>query len=215
MLPDSQAIQAAGGIPLIIAPMPDDDLTDLLSIASAIIFSGGKDYNPELYGSMPHEKTDPTHSWRQEFDIRLMHKCLHDTNLPILGICAGHQLLNIALGGTLIQDLESELDTNVPIKHLGSDSMQPLTNHEVEFDKSSHAFDIFRSDKVFVPSSHHQAVARLGSGLKVSSRAEDNVIESIELPGRGFTIGVQWHPERNYSGNRALFESFVAAASGY
>lgn len=211
----SQAIQAAGGIPLIIAPMPDEDLTDLLRFTSAIIFSGGKDYDPQLYGSSPHEKLDPSHSWRQEFDIRLMHKCLHETNLPILGICAGHQLLNIALGGTLIQDLDSELESTVPVRHLGNDSTRPLTHHKIEFEKSSLAYSIFRSEQLSVPSSHHQAVSRLGSGLRVSSRAEDDVIESIELPGRGFTLGVQWHPERDYSGNSALFETFVAAAAGF
>lgn len=211
----AQAVQAAGGVPLIIAPMSDDDLTDLLSVVSGIIFTGGKDYMPDLYGHSLHANVDLAHSWRQEFDIRLMHKCLQETRLPILGICAGHQLLNIALGGTLIQDLDSEIFAPTTVNHMNACSSSTLSPHEVEVERSTNLGHIFPTARLTVPSAHHQAVKRLGAGLRVSSRADDDVVESIELQDRGFTIGVQWHPERDFKGQNPLFEAFVAAASGF
>lgn len=212
----SRAVQAAGGIPILISPMPDEDLNDLLKVVSGIIFTGGKDYDPDLYGNSHHEKIDLAHPLRQDFDIRLMRKGLLETNLPILGICAGHQLLNIALGGTLVQHLEDEIESRKGIKHVVADEQTcDFSRHHIDFESSSNLKSIFASDKIEVPSSHHQAVGRLGTGLKISSQAEDGVIESIELRDRGFTVGVQWHPERDYAGNSPLFNAFLGAAAGY
>jgi putative glutamine amidotransferase len=212
----SRAVQAAGGIPILISPMPDEDLIELLSVVSGIIFTGGKDYNPDLYGNLPHEKIDLAHPLRQDFDIRLMRMCLLNTQLPILGICAGHQLLNIALGGTLVQHLDDGVDSHTSIKHVvGDEQASDFSRHQIKFDRSSHLKKIFGFEKIDVPSSHHQAVGDLGAGLRVSSKAEDGIIESIELPHRGFTVGVQWHPERDYAGNSPLFNSFLGAAAGY
>ena len=213
----SQAVLAAGGIPLLIAPMGDADLTELLGILSGVIFTGGKDYDPDLYGDCSHEKIDLAHPLRQDFDMRLMRRCLIDTRMPILGICAGHQLLNIALGGTLIQHIESGTDLPLHLNHAGeNDQSCTFSRHRIAFEKSSNLGEIFRSQQIDVPSAHHQAVNNLGEGLEISSRAEDGIIESIELPERGFTVGVQWHPERDYAGNSPLFNAFVgAAAAGY
>jgi putative glutamine amidotransferase len=212
----SRAVQAAGGIPILISPMPDEDLNELLKVVSGIIFTGGKDYNPDLYGNLPHEKVDLAHPLRQDFDIRLMRMSLLNTQLPILGICAGHQLLNIALGGTLVQHLDEEVDSQVSIKHVvAGEEASNFSRHQIKFEKSSHLKKVFGFDEIDVPSSHHQAVGDLGAGLRVSSKAQDGVIESIELPERGFTVGVQWHPERDYAGNSPLFNSFLGAAAGY
>ena len=208
-----KAIQSAGGIPLLIPPMPDHDMHALLSNISGLVLVGGQDYDPKLYGADPHEKTTKAHPWRQDFDARLARQALFETNIPVLGICAGHQLINIVLGGTLFQDIGTELLSFAPVEHGNPDIQSDFSRHEIEIESSSHLRAIYGQKRLDVPSSHHQAIDSLGTGLTVSARAADGVIESIELTERSFTVGVQWHPERDYAGNAALFDTFVTTAA--
>jgi len=208
-----RAIEGAGGIPVLIPPMSDENLLAMRTKISGLVLVGGKDYDPKIYGAPAHEKTNIAHSWRQEFDVKLAARVLLETNLPVLGICAGHQLINIVLGGTLIQDLESDALSDSAVEHRQEDhSSSMFTRHEIEFQDSSAIKEIYGASVLEVPSSHHQAIASLGKGLVVTSKAADGVIESIELPERGFTIGVQWHPERDLLANASLFDAFLQAA---
>jgi putative glutamine amidotransferase len=204
-----QAILAAGGLPVLIPPMADSDLDQILQKVSGLVFVGGNDYSPESYGEKVCRKIDLIDPTREEFDLRFMRKSLHSTKLPILGICGGMQLMNIVLGGTLIQDIASEYpDSKVQHPRIKKE----LTMHDVKVERASNLFKIYGQEKISVPTSHHQAVKKLGEDLQVAAYADDGIIEACEHNKRPFTIGVQWHPERDYAENSQLFVEFVKQA---
>ncbi|MDP3508555.1 MAG: gamma-glutamyl-gamma-aminobutyrate hydrolase family protein [Candidatus Melainabacteria bacterium] len=208
-----EAILRAGGTPVLLPPSPDDNLEQHFDGLSGLILIGGKDYSPYLYGESLDPKVDLAHPLRQSFDVRLVEYCLKKTAIPLLGICAGHQLLNISLGGSLIQDIDSHLPEG-SIKHrLDANSESKMASHDVSIEPGSLLSEVYGASQIKVTSSHHQAVQRLGKGLRVSARSCDGVIEAIELTERFFTIGVQWHPERDMSSHSLLFESFVRASA--
>ncbi|SRR5579875_146095 len=208
-----EAICRTGGIPVLIPPLPDHDLHPLLERVDGLVLIGGNDYSPSLYGEQPHQAVIPIDPRREEFDLRLSTYAINQTRLPILGICGGLQILNISLGGSLFQDIPSQLPGST-VKHSKENGwLEGFQKHHVTIDPASQLSRIYGVAAIDVASSHHQAVKELGAGLVASSHAEDGVIESVELPGRGFTVGVQWHPERDFQTNRRLFEQFVAAAA--
>jgi len=148
------------------------------------------------------------HPQRDDFDLRLINKVLADSHKPLLGICAGAQLLNIALGGSLIQDIAAEQESAET--HTSKDGWQNgWTNHPVKLQPHTELANIYKGTQVSVVSSHHQAIRRLGTGLTAVAWADDGIIEAIECQARPFTIGVQWHPERDYETNVELFTEFV------
>jgi putative glutamine amidotransferase len=121
-------------------------------------------------------------------------------------------LLNIALGGSLIQDINSEIP-HTEVIHQSKDGWKNGFNkHHVILRPESHIARIYKSESLNVPTSHHQAVKKIGAGLTVAAHADDGVVEAVEFKGRPFTIGVQWHPERDYEGNKDLFLQFIQAA---
>lgn len=210
-----EAVQRAGGIPLLVPPMADDDLAQALNRLDGLVFIGGLDYCPSTYGEELNEETktklnvEIAHASRQDFDFRLIRKALEKKSLPVLGICAGAQLLNIELGGTLITDIpHSHPDS--PVLHSSKNGWKDgFKRHTVILEKNSLIGKIYSEARFDVPTSHHQAVDKLGKGLKVAALAEDGIIEAVELEGSEFVVGVQWHPERDFEGNRALFETFI------
>jgi putative glutamine amidotransferase len=150
---------------------------------------------------------------RGDFDFRLLKKVLRKTDLPILGICAGAQLLNIVCGGTLIQDIATKLP-NSKVQH-GSEEgwIKGFHKHAVKIEKGT-LLSRFYSEEVTVPTSHHQSVDKVGDGLKAVAFAEDGIIEALEMPGRSsFTLAVQWHPERDIPTGARLFAGFVNSAA--
>ncbi len=162
-----------------------------------LVLAGGSDIEPSLYGQ-PNVAAKNPHPERDEMELRLIREALR-LNLPILGICRGAQMLNVALGGTLVQDIGDG--------HTG-------VRHGVRFEPGSKVAAIARPSTV--NSRHHQAVDRLGDGLRVAVwSAEDNIVEAIEAPERRFVIAVQWHPEdlavEGEEEARALFAAFAAA----
>lgn len=204
-----QSVLNAGGLPVLIPPMGDADLDQILQKVSGLVFVGGNDYSPESYGESLCRKIDLIDPTREEFDLRFMRKSLQATKLPILGICGGMQLMNIVLGGTLIQDIASEYPES-KVQH--PRVKKELTMHEVILDQASNLFKIYGKEKISVPTSHHQAVKKLGSDLQATAFAEDGIVEAIEHNKRPFTIGVQWHPERDYAQNKNLFAEFIKQA---
>jgi putative glutamine amidotransferase len=213
------AVRKAGGVPLLIPPMPDADLKIALERLDGLMLIGGYDYCPSKYGENLDEETkaklnvELAHERRQDFDFTLMGLALKKQALPILGICAGAQLLNVELGGTLITDILHELpESNV--LHASKNGWQDgFKRHEVVLEEKSAIAAIYKSTRIDVPTSHHQAVDKPGRGLTIAARADDGVIEAVEMEGRKFVIGVQWHPERDFEGNRSLFEAFIQQCS--
>jgi putative glutamine amidotransferase len=152
------------------------------------------------------------HPDRDEFDLRLIKKALGWSNMPVLGICAGAQLLNIVLGGTLIQDIISE-QSNAQDHRSKNGWNEGFTRHSVKLQPHTELFNIYKQANISVVSSHHQAIRQLGQGLSAVAWADDGIVEAVESKMRPFTIGVQWHPERDYDGNIELFSEFVKRCS--
>lgn len=183
------AVLQAGGIPLILPCIPDKDLIkDYLDRLDGILFTGGDDYPPHLYGEEPEAESEFMDSQRAETDMLLMETALNEYQIPLLGICAGHQLLAIANGGKLIQNVKN---TSVHGHH-------EETTHPVIIKDGKWLKSIFNATSLVVNSYHHQAVSEFSfpSGYEVSAMSEDGLIEAMEFRGARFVLGVQWHPER-------------------
>lgn len=200
-----RAIQEAGGIPLLIPPMTNADLESVFAVVSGVVLIGGHDYSPALYGEEKSETVVLVDPIREEFDLRLAKKALACQDMPVLGICGGCQMLNIACGGTLVQDIATT-HPDSKVLHRGVDGQR--VKHDIILTEGSRLKGIYETEKVSVVASHHQAVKVVGGEFKVAAVAEDGVIEAIELPDR-FVVGVQWHPERDFEINKSLFVEFV------
>jgi putative glutamine amidotransferase len=187
-----RAVLVAGGLPLVVPSGRPDLAPACLERLDGLLLSGGPDIDPALYGAEPHPRLRRVDRERDEFDLALVREALA-ADLPILAICRGHQVLNVAMGGTLVQDLASELEGGV--LHDGAGDRTDVA-HEVSMAAGSRLARAIGRERVPVNSLHHQAVARLGQGLRVTARAVgDDVVEGIELEAAGFAVGVQWHPE--------------------
>lgn len=183
-----QAVAGAGGVPV---HLPREaDAGALVKRLDALLVAGGQDIDPRRYGSEPSAASTRIDPGRDRFELELIEAAL-DRGLPILGVCRGAQLLNVARGGTLVEDL-------VPVADLlnhGQVIYPPeATVHRVEFRPGSLCHRIYGPERA-VNSFHHQSIGELGAGIAISSQAEDETIESIELEGGEEVIGVQWHPE--------------------
>ncbi len=207
-----RSVEQAGGLPLVLAPGRPDDAPEILDRLQGLLLTGGSDVDPALYGASPHPKLGKVVRERDDFELALTREAL-ERNLPLLAICRGHQVLNVATGGTLIQDIPSEVTGGV--EH---DSRRERWEqaHPVQILEGTRVREILKRGTVSVNSFHHQAVARVGSGLVVSAlSAGDQLIEGVEMPDRRFALGVQWHPESfwNRADNfQALFAAMVRAS---
>jgi putative glutamine amidotransferase len=208
----AEAIQSAGGIPVIL-PYENDAgaVAGLLAVLQGVVITGGAfDIDPGEYGAQPHPKLGPVNHGRTRFEKLLLESAL-ERGLPVLGICGGMQLLNVVRGGTLVQDISSQLPEALDHeqKH---DPREPA--HLATTEPGSLLARVC-GHQLHVNSTHHQAIATVGRGLRVSARASDGIVEAIEDSNRPFVVGVEWHPELlQDSGNRALLAAFVSAAAG-
>lgn len=193
-------------------PVVGPRIPDLTAFAG-FLFTGGEDVDPRFYGEPPRsDLRNPLHLSRErdEFELEALQKLL-PLGKPVLGICRGLQLLNVGLGGSLHQDLETALDT--PVRHRGHKGRD--AEHPVLLEWGSRLFLLMGTRRLLVNSSHHQGIKVVGRGLRVTAWAEDRVVEGVELPDHPFFLGVQWHPERYPSPmSRKLAEAFVRAAEG-
>jgi putative glutamine amidotransferase len=207
------AIESAGGIPVVVPPLQFDSLEPLLSRVAGVCLSGGPDVDPETYGELRHAHTGPTESQLDTFELALA-RAADARRLPILAVCRGLQLLNIARGGTLHQHLPDVVGERICHRQ-----HQPGTRptHWVTVAPATRLSKILRKRRTKVNSFHHQAVATLGTGLTVTSRASDGTVESFEAVDRDFVLGVQWHAEClvDRSEQAALFSSFIASAQRF
>ena len=185
------AIVQAGGLPMVIPPLPAIGVGAILERVDAIVFSGGPDVHPSAYGHEPHPELGPTWPELDVYELMLCRAALA-ARKPVLGICRGMQLLNVACGGTLHQHVPDAFGETV-------EHRSPLKGvkaaHDVEISGDTLLERIAGRDVLWVNSFHHQAVDRLGDGLRASAFATDGLIEGVEGTGEAFVVGVQWHLE--------------------
>jgi putative glutamine amidotransferase len=207
-----RAVEAAGGIPVVLPPLHGDAIEPLLAHLTGICLSGGPDLGPESYGEERHPELGPTEDDIDRFEIALA-KLAWRRSLPLFAICRGAQALNVARGGTLLQHLP---DLNESIQHRQSEA-GGLPTHAIDLEAGSLLAQTMGRESAEVNSFHHQAVGRLGRDLRIVARSPDGVVEGIEAPGRGYVLGVQWHAEclADRPEQAALFEGLVDAARAY
>jgi putative glutamine amidotransferase len=188
------AIQRAGGLALMIPPDGrfEDDSDEVLDLLDGLILAGGNDIDPACYGADPHPEVRHIVPERDRAELALARRAV-ERDLPVLGICRGMQLINVAFGGTLRQHLPDELGHE---EHRRTPGSFDGADHDVLLARGSLAARAAGEELHPTKSHHHQGVARLGSGLEVTGRSVlDDLPEAIEAPGRRFVLGVQWHPE--------------------
>lgn len=206
-----ESVKRAGGDPLVLEP--DDDPRQSLSRVDGVLLTGGPDVDPALYGEAPHPTTKVDRD-RDRFEVPLSREAVAQ-DVPLFAICRGVQVLNVAAGGTLVQDIpsaiESELDHSIQEpKHAPAHDVR-ITPETV---LASTLGDAHELDTCTVNSRHHQAVADVAPSFVVSAVSTDGIIEAIERPQSTFCVGVQWHPENFWRTGEfdGLFAAFVAAA---
>ena len=205
------AVIRAHAMPMLLPLTPDRDLMRaLLSRVDGLLLTGGNDVGPNMYGEEILPCCGETAPQRDEMEFPLCRMAL-EMDMPILAICRGHQVLSTALGGDMYQDIETQFSRE--LKHPRSDMPRDKV-HSVLVEKGALLHKITGLEELGVNSRHHQAVRTPGQGLTVNARATDGLIESVELPGRRFVLGVQWHPESladRYPEAQALFNAFAEA----
>jgi len=203
------AVQRAGGLAIVLPPdeaaVADPDV--LLDRVDALLLAGGADIDPASYGAEPHPETRGTWPERDAFEIALARRAL-ERDMPVLGICRGMQLLNVALGGSLDQHLPESIEDSVHRSVAGT-----FGTHRVRLAPATLACAAAGTEGLLVMSHHHQGVERLGRGFEVSGWSEsDEIVEAIELPDKRFALGVVWHPEEDPES--PVIASLVGAARG-
>ena len=212
-----QAIRHVGGEPRVLEPATSVD--EALAGVGGLLLTGGDDVAPSRYGEAPHAHTVEAEPGRDEFEIALIHAA-RQRNLPMFAICRGIQVLNVACGGSLVQDIPSQLTGALPHSLTVPPNQAYSLAHEIWIEKDSLLSRLMRerlsdADTCEVNSRHHQAVKDVARGFRVSATAPDGVIEAIEDPTARFCLAVQWHPENFWRTGefRSLFEGFLDAAS--
>jgi len=208
------ALAAAGAAPVVIPPIDPETVPSYLTGLAGVCLSGGPDVDPDSYGAERHPKLGPTQPAVDRFELAVVREA-ERLGMPLLAICRGAQVLNVAHGGDLIQDLADEVSGAV--RHRRDDPGDPVVWHEVDIEPDSLLAKAVGSERIDVNSFHHQAPRRVGDGLRVVAVAEDGVVEGLEVPGAAFELGVQWHPEgiADRPEQAALFAAFVDAAGRY
>jgi putative glutamine amidotransferase len=209
-LPYLKAVERAGGIPVVLPPMEAEAIEPLLDHLGGVCLSGGPDIDPAGYEADPHSELGPTWPWLDAFELELARRA-DARGLPILGICRGAQAINVVRGGTLHQHLPDVTDGSIDHRQTAPASR---STHDVAVEAASAIGRALRSTTAAVNTFHHQAVDRLGSGLRAVGHAPDGVIEAIEATDRQHLRGVQWHAEGlvNQPPHLALFAALVDAA---
>ena len=202
------AVVEAGGLPILLPHEPEQAAAYLGLLGGLIVTGGAFDVDPALFGASSRHASVTTKDRRTAFELAVTKGALQ-ADKPVFGICGGQQLLNVVLGGTLIQHIPDEIDGA-----LAHEQPNPRTEpgHTVQIERGTLLHRVTQSDTLAVNSAHHQAVKDVAPGIIIDARAPDGVIEGIEDPRKRFCIGVQWHPEYGLSpGDKRLFAAFIAA----
>jgi len=200
-----RGVELAGARALLVPPSPDG-IEETLDALDGLVFSGGSDLAPELYGQEPHAETTGIVVERDGAELSLLNAAL-ERDLPVLAICRGSQILNVARGGDLIQHLPDEVGHNGHKETPGV-----FADHPVAIEPGTQLAGVL-GERADIKSHHHQGLGRVGDGLRVSARDGDGYVEALEDPSRRFALGVLWHPEAG--DDRRLFEALVEEAAAY
>ncbi|MGH3020341.1 MAG: gamma-glutamyl-gamma-aminobutyrate hydrolase family protein [Gaiellaceae bacterium] len=199
------AIERAGGRPLLVPPS-EDGIDETLAVLDGLLFSGGSDIDPDTYGAEAHPETNGVRPERDQAELALLEAALA-RDMPVLAVCRGSQVLNVALGGDLVQHLPEVLGHE---RHKHTPGV--FADHDVEVLPGT-KLQALVGDHAPVKSHHHQGYGRIGDGLRAAARAEDGTVEAIEDPERRFALGVLWHPEEGE--DAALFRALVDEARAF
>ncbi len=200
-----RAIERAGGRPLVIPPS-EGAIEETLAVLDGILFSGGSDLDPALYDAEAHPETQGVHEARDRAEMALLTAAL-ERDMPVLAVCRGSQVLNVARGGDLVQHLPEVLG-HEEHKHTPGE----YSDHDVTLEPGTRVGGIL-GERAPVKSHHHQGFGRIGEGLREAGYAEDGTVEALEDPSKRFAVGVLWHPEEGE--DMALFEALVEQAAQY
>ena len=213
-----EGVAGAGGAPVVLPPVGEESAAEaLIHSLDGLLLSGGSDLDPSYYGEEPVPELGVTLPERDAFEMALVGLALR-RGMPVFGICRGMQVLNVALGGTLYQDLPSQWEQD-PLKHR-QDTPKWQPTHEVRVSEGSYIAEVMGRESVKVNSYHHQGIRDLAEGLVVTGRSSDGVIEAVEAEdlSERWLLGVQWHAEAMRGSGpqqESLFEAHVSAAEGH
>ncbi|HET9728972.1 MAG TPA: gamma-glutamyl-gamma-aminobutyrate hydrolase family protein [Gemmatimonadaceae bacterium] len=208
----TDALTAAGLVPVVLPPMDPSLASAALNVVAGLVLTGGEDMDPRLFGEEPHPAAGQPHAARDLYELSLA-RTASSLRIPTLAICRGMQVMNVALGGTLIQDIPSERPSAVDHNPTGKRADRV---HRVDVDPSSRLARVLCSTLIFTNSSHHQAVHEIGGDLRATAHSEDGIVEGIEsIDPAWWMVGVQWHPEELTATaedwDRRLFGGFADA----
>lgn len=208
-----RSVERAGGVPVALIPTDDISAIDhILDGLDGLLLTGGRDMDPSHFGEEPHPKAEKISKERTRFEIELARRA-RARQLPTLGICLGMQTINVALGGSLYQDIPSQLDGK--LDHRRPDAGRGELIHAVSVTCGTKLHGLLGQESVMVNSIHHQAVRDISSELRISAVSPDGIVEGLECESHRFLVSVQWHPEELDSPeNVNLFRGLVAAARG-
>lgn len=205
----ADSVSHFGGIPILL-PYDNDNIANYIDMIDGLILTGGDfDIDPSHYGETLKSKKVITNNARTDFEIQIL-KGVLKLNKPVLGICGGMQLINVIMGGSLIQDIAEELGSSFHEQTMP----KHIPSHSIIIEKNTMLHEIIEKDTANVNSTHHQSIKNLGAGVVLSAKASDSIIEAIEVPQYKFCIGVQWHPEHlETTEDKKIFNVFLDATT--
>lgn len=205
----TEAIEAAGGVPLIIPPQRGN-IDEIVSIVDGLLLSGGGDIDPGRYGDETiHPNTYGVNPLRDELEIQLVREAV-ERDIPLLCICRGIQVLNVALGGTLIQDVSDQYPTTILHRQHDAGIPKEEPGHTVKVVPGSVLAETYDAETIEVNSFHHQALRDIAPELEVNATSGDELVESVSRPSSGWILGVQWHPEMMFQAHPEHLKPFQA-----
>jgi putative glutamine amidotransferase len=209
----TNALIAVGLVPIILPPMEPVLATAAMTDIAGLVLTGGEDIDPLRFGQDPHPRTGEPHQMRDAYEIALARDA-HHRRVPTLAICRGAQVMNVALGGTLLQDIASQHPSAIDHDQSGRRNDRV---HEVQIGRQSRLAGIVSSSNIFTNSSHHQSVDRVGEGLRIVAKSPDGIVEAVEPTDPAWwMVAVQWHPEELTATaedwDRRLFSAFAEEA---
>ena len=208
----AKAVEAAGGIPILIPQIEEtESLRRIYEMLDGILLPGGLDIHPKYYGQEPHPALDPTDLGLDFVETTIIPWALED-DMPVMGICRGEQVLNVVMGGTLIQDIYTQYSTTIDHRESFKRRIRDFLAHDIAIDPDSRLRTLAGEDRILVNTSHHQAVDRVAPGLRATAWSPDGIVEGVEAPERRFLMAVQCHPEemwRKHAWARKMFKTFV------
>jgi putative glutamine amidotransferase len=211
-----RAVEAAGSVPILIPHLESvEALRRIYDMLDGILLTGGVDIHPKFYGQEPHPSLDPSDIGLDHVETTMLPWAIED-DLPILGICRGEQVLNVVMGGTLIQDIYTQYQTTIDHRESYKRRIRDFLAHDIVIEDGTRLRELAGAARVGVNTSHHQSIDKVAPGLVATAWAPDGIIEAIESRDHTFLLAVQCHPEELWRKNewaRRLFNSFVEAAS--